>query len=76
MGKTPVPILSAKGKNLMAGRITAMARTHGLPIIPDAALARGLYLGCDQGNYIGSDFIEPVALLLRRFTGLGGQQRP
>jgi type III secretion protein U len=76
MGKTPVPILSAKGKNLMAGRITALARSHGLPIVSDAALARALYAGCDQGNYIGSDFIEPVALLLRKFTGLGGQQRP
>jgi type III secretion protein U len=76
MGKTPVPILSVKGKNLMAGRIITLAKGHGLPVVPDAQLARRLYAACDQGSYISSDFIEPVAVLLRRIMGLGGEKRP
>jgi type III secretion protein U len=65
MGKTPVPILSAKGKNHMARRIIAMAKQYGLPILPEPALAKGLYTEVDQNSYIGTDFIEPVALIVR-----------
>lgn len=74
IGQTPVPILSVKGKNHLAGRIIALAKKHRLPILPDAVLARNLYAECDQGNYIGSDFIEPVAMVLRGIMGLGGEQ--
>jgi type III secretion protein U len=70
MGQTPVPILSVKGKNRMATSIIALAKKNGLPIIPDSQLAQALYADCDQGNYIGSDFIEPVAMILRKIMGL------
>lgn len=75
MGQTPIPILSAKGKNHMAGRIIALAKKHGLPILPDPPLARRLYSDCLQGNYIDSDFIEPVAKILRGVMGMDAEHK-
>lgn len=70
MGQTPVPIVSVKGKNLMADRIVQLAKKHGLPVLPESVLARDLYAECEQGHYIGTQFIKPVAMILRKVMGL------
>jgi type III secretion protein U len=72
-GKTPLPILSAKGGNLAAERIMAMARKHGITVLPDAELTRRLYADCEQGNYIPPRYIDPVAVILRKVMGLEGE---
>ena len=74
VGRTPLPVVSVKSKNIMAEKVIAMAKTFGIPIYPDAALARGLYENCRQDSYISSEFIEPVALVLRQIMGLEGQK--
>ena len=72
MGKTPLPIISAKGKNLLAGKVIALSRKHGVPIVEDAALARDLYADGEQDNYIPSTYIASVAGILRTVLGLDG----
>lgn len=74
MGKTSLPVVSVKSKNIMAEKVIAMAKTFGIPIFPDAALAGELYENCRQDSYISSEFIEPVALVLRQIMGLEGQK--
>jgi type III secretion protein U len=70
MGKTPLPIVSVKGRKKLAEKIISMAGRHGIPIIADAGLARELYSECEQDNYITSRYIEPVAEVLREVMDL------
>ena len=72
MGKTPLPVVMVKGKNIIAEKIKAMARTHGIAIYEDAGLAQRLHKECEQDNYIKREHIEPVALILRKVMGMGG----
>lgn len=72
MGKTSLPVVSIKSRNIMAEKVIDMAKRFGIPIYPDAALASELYENCAQDSYISSKFIEPVALVLRQVMGLEG----
>lgn len=74
MGKTPLPVVSIKGKKLVAERIVSMAKQYGIPIHSDADLAQKIYDDCQQDNYITRDYIEPVAMILRRIMGLDGKK--
>lgn len=76
MGETPLPIVSVKGKNILTEKIVTMAKKHGIPVFADAALTRDLYEDCEEGNYITSDLIEPVATVLRKVMGIDGQKNP
>lgn len=72
MGKTPLPIISVKGRKKLAEKIIFMAGKHGIPIVADASLARQLDSECEQENYITAKYIEPVAQVLREVMGLEG----
>ncbi|MEM7528882.1 MAG: type III secretion system export apparatus subunit SctU [Pseudomonadota bacterium] len=63
--ETPLPIVRAMGQNLIAERIKRIAEEEGIPIMQNVQLARGLYEEGDVNQYIPTDFIKPVAAVLR-----------
>lgn len=69
-GITPLPIITVKGQNRLAARILEIAKKHGLPVFPDAALTRRLFQNCQQGQYVSSEYIQPVAVYLRKALGI------
>lgn len=58
------PVVVAKGKNLVAARIRALAREHGVPIVENKPLAQALYRSADIGDSIPGDLFEAVAEVL------------
>lgn len=58
------PQVVAKGKRLMAERIKKMAVEHGIPIVEDKPLARGLYDLVEPGDDIPPDYFPAVAEIL------------
>ncbi len=64
-GETPLPLVVAKGEQLRAQRIIAIAREAGVPIMENVPLARSLYADVDIDQYIPRDLVEPVAEVLR-----------
>ena len=62
--KSPAPIVVAKGRNLVAARIRAIAREHGVPIIENPPLARALHAGAEVGDTIPSALFGAVAEVL------------
>lgn len=64
-GETPLPIVRAKGENLLAGRIIEIARQEGIPIMENVPLARALHEQASVDQYIPSDLITAVAEVLR-----------
>lgn len=58
------PVVVAKGKNLIAARIKAIAKEHGVPIVENKPLAQALYRGADVGDSIPGDLFEAVAEVL------------
>jgi type III secretion protein U len=63
--KTPLPMVVAKGENLAAERIIAIAKEAGVPIMRNVDLAHALYDQAAVDRYIPSELIEPVAEVLR-----------
>ena len=64
-GKTPLPVILAKGEGHIAARMIKVAEEAGVPIMRNVPLAHDLW---DQGHeleYIPSGLIEPVAEVLR-----------
>ncbi len=62
---TPLPLIAAKGENLLARRIIEIAREEGIPVLENVPLARALHQHGEIDRYIPSDLIEPVAEVLR-----------
>lgn len=62
---TPLPLVVAKGENLLARRMIEVAKAEGIPIMRDVSLARALNAGAPLDTYVPSDLIEPVAEVLR-----------
>lgn len=60
----PLPIVIAKGENLIAKRILEIAKENGIPILENVPLARGLYSGAAIDEYIPVDFIPAVVEVL------------
>ena len=58
------PEVVAKGKGIVALRIRELAREHGVPVIPDPPLARGLYASVEIGHLIPEEFFGAVAAVL------------
>jgi flagellar biosynthetic protein FlhB len=58
------PVITAMGKDHVAQRIRQLAREHGVPVVENVALARGLYHHCDVGDSIPSHLFEAVAEVL------------
>ena len=58
------PIVVAKGQDLLAGRIRALAREHGVPIVENPPLARALHKHAEVGDTIPADLFGAVAEVL------------
>ncbi|MCX6537744.1 MAG: EscU/YscU/HrcU family type III secretion system export apparatus switch protein [Acidobacteria bacterium] len=63
-GTMPAPRVLAKGKNLVAQRIKAIAREHGVPIVENPPLAQALYKSVDVGDLIPGSLFDAVAEVL------------
>lgn len=58
------PEVVAKGQDLVALRIREIAAEHGVPVVPDPPLARGLHKSVEVGQQIPEDFFQAVAHVL------------
>jgi flagellar biosynthetic protein FlhB len=58
------PEVVAKGKGIIALRIRELAAEHGVPVIPNPPLARGLYASVEVGHLIPEEFFGAVAAVL------------
>jgi flagellar biosynthesis protein FlhB len=67
------PVVTAKGKLLMAERIIALAREHHIPVIRQITLARSLYK-VDAGSEIPEDLYAAVAEVLNLVYNLSREQ--
>lgn len=63
-GRMAAPIVSAKGAGDLAVKIRSVARTHGIPVVENRALARKLFREVSLDQPIPSDVFEVVARLL------------
>lgn len=62
--KADAPEVVAKGKDHLALKIREIAKEHGVPIVPDPPLARGLYASVEVNQVIPEQFFGAVAALL------------
>lgn len=60
----PAPKIVAKGAGFVAERIKELARTHGIAIIENKPVARGLFYAVQVGDFIPEKFYMIVAELL------------
>lgn len=58
------PMIAAKGAGYIAEKIKEVARSHGVPIVENKPVARGLYYAVRVGDYIPEKFYMIVAELL------------
>jgi flagellar biosynthetic protein FlhB len=63
-GDAAAPIVVAKGKDIVAARIRAIAAEHGVPVIPDPPLARSLHASVEVGTQIPDELYGAVAQVL------------
>jgi flagellar biosynthesis protein FlhB len=62
--KADAPEVVAKGKGHIALRIREIAREHGVPVVADPPLARGLHASVELNQQIPEHFFGAVAALL------------
>lgn len=55
------PKVMAKGVDTAAMRIREIAKEHGIPIVENPPLARGLYAACDVDEEVTPEFYKAVA---------------
>jgi flagellar biosynthesis protein FlhB len=58
------PEVIAKGQDIIALKIRAIAEEHGVPIVPDPPLARALHKGVEVGHAVPEDLYQAVAKVL------------
>ncbi|MCS6860193.1 MAG: flagellar biosynthesis protein FlhB [Abditibacteriales bacterium] len=63
-GEMRAPTVVAKGQRLMAERIRAVARQHGVPIVENEPLAQALFKAVDVGQEIPAALYQAVAEVL------------
>ncbi|MDI9331892.1 MAG: EscU/YscU/HrcU family type III secretion system export apparatus switch protein [Alphaproteobacteria bacterium] len=63
--KVPLPYVVGKGTGAVAELIIQEAERHGIPTYEDVPLARGLNEACDLGDHVPSEYIEPLARVIR-----------
>lgn len=69
-GKDAAPVVTAKGKNLVAQRIRALAEDNRVPIVERPPLARELYKSCKLGTSVPVHLYQAVAEVLAYVYGL------
>ena len=62
--RSRAPVVVAKGRDLVAARIRAVASEHGVPILEAPPLARALHAACDLGEAIPARLYAAVAQVL------------
>ncbi len=72
-GEMDAPLLMAKGMNLIADRIKALGREHGIPILENRMLAQTLYRTVDVGGEIPPRLYRAVAEILTYVYKLKGK---
>jgi flagellar biosynthetic protein FlhB len=68
------PVVIAKGLDLVALRIRAIAEEHGIAIVENPPLARTLYRSTEIGTEIPADLYRTVAEILAYIYSLRGQR--
>jgi len=63
-GTDPVPVVVAKGENLIARQIKVMAEDHEVPIVENVELARALFKACEIGGAVPTEMYKAVAEVL------------
>ena len=71
-GVDEAPIVLAKGADLMALRIRRIAKAHGVPMVENKPLARGLYRTVKVGRTVPSQFFRAIAEVLAYVYRLRG----
>ncbi|MHB2155650.1 flagellar biosynthesis protein FlhB [Calditrichota bacterium GD2] len=74
--KQDAPIVVAKGKLKLAVRIKEIAKQHGVPVIENKPLARGLYDACEVGREIPAAFYQAVAEVLSQVYKMNKNRLP
>jgi len=70
----PAPKVVAKGADLVAERIRAIALEHGIPLVERRPLAQALFRAVEVGQQIPVDHYEAVAEVLAYVFSLGRSQ--
>jgi flagellar biosynthesis protein FlhB len=68
------PEVVAKGQDLVAFKIRAIAEEHGVPIVPDPPLARALHRGVEVGHAVPEDLYQAVAKVLAFVYRMAGRR--
>ena len=68
------PVVVAKGLDLVALRIRAIAEEHGIAIVENPPVARTLYRSAEIGTEIPEDLYRTVAEILAYIYSLRGQR--
>lgn len=63
-GEDPVPMVVAKGENLIAVQIKVMAEDHDVPIVENVELARALFKTCELDGPVPTEMYKAVAEVL------------
>lgn len=63
-GTRPAPECVAKGQDLIALQIRRLAEEHGVPVIEDRPLARGLHAAIEVGQLVPEELYQAVAQVL------------
>lgn len=74
--ETKLPLVVAKGENLLAKRIIEVAQEEGIPIMQNVPLAQDLYAHGELDQYIPSELIGAVAEVLRWVQQLQRGKQP
>ena len=67
------PKVVAKGKDVLALRIRELAAEHGVPVVPNPPLARGLYAAVEVERQIPEEFFAAVASVLAYVYRVAGR---
>lgn len=73
-GEMAAPTVVAKGVRLLAQRIKAIAKEHGVPLVEDKPLARALYKSVDIGQPVPPTLYRAVAEILAFVYRLKGRK--
>lgn len=72
--KTPLPVVTVKGRGGRARFILKIAEKEGIPVLENVPLAHALF-DTDIASYIPSELIEPVAEVFRWVEDLKEQEK-
>lgn len=73
-GKTPAPVCVAKGIDLLALRIRAVAEEHKVPIVENPPLARALYAAVEIDETVPPEQYKAVAQVIGYVLRLTGKR--